>query len=201
MKKVIGIGVVVFSFFLLITCTYRANEPDVCFSNDILPVIVSKCGGCHAKYTNYDGIMRGITKFHPLRSEIYNQVRGANPSMPPDGHNKLTAHELYMLKVWISKGATNSSSCGTCDTSLYKFSADIKPIFNNWCVSCHTTGNAGGGYDFSAYAGIASSVTNGRLLGSIEHLTGYSPMPQNGTLNSCDLTKIQNWVKAGYPNN
>lgn len=195
---------VFFSVFVLVfaTCTYRANEPDICFSDDVQPLFVSKCGGCHGSFTTHEGLMKYIVKHHPLRSKIYRYIDGAHPKMPPEGRDKVTKEQLFIIKTWISRGAPNSSNCGTCDTSLYKYSADIKPIIDTWCVSCHTSGNAGGGYNFDFYSGVAVSAGNGSLLGSIKHQSGFSPMPKGSTqLSSCYITKIQNWVNAGYPNN
>ena len=192
------------------TCNYRANDPNICFAENVLPVFVSNCAGCHGggsgsntrDYTNYDGIMRDVVAGHPLRSKAYTSVKGNNPSMPPASHNKLTSQQVFIIKAWISMGAPNSSNCSSCDTSKYKFAADIQPILNNWCVSCHTSGNAGGGYDLSNYNGVNAGAVNGKLMGSIKHSAGYIPMPQNSPqLSACDIAKIQNWVNAGHPNN
>lgn len=203
MKTVIQITATIFlAGIVFFACTYKANDPDVCFTQDVLPIFVSNCGGCHGSFTTYEGLQEYIVKHHPLRSKIYRYVDGAHPKMPPDGRTKLTKEQLYTIKVWISKGAPNSSNCGSCDTSAYKFAADVQPIVNTWCVSCHNTSSPGGGYNFTSYSGVAVAAGNGALLGSIKHQSGFSPMPQGGSqLSSCDISKIQNWVSAGYPNN
>ena len=196
--------------FVLTTCTERAMDPNVCFKENILPIFVSKCSmsGCHAPgsrrgdFTTYEGIMRDVTAKHPLQSSIYTNISGINPSMPPKNSVQLTQQEIFYIKAWISMGALNQSNCTVCDTTQFKFTADIQPIMNNWCVGCHSASNAGGGYDLSNYAGIVHSITTNRLLGSIKHISGYSPMPQNANqLSGCQISKIQSWVNAGYPNN
>ncbi len=202
MRKVfIAAAAILLSAVLFTTCTYRANDPSVCFSENVLPIFVSNCGGCHGNYTTYQGLVKDIVKYHPLRSKIYKQIHGANPKMPPESHTKLTEQQLYTIKVWISSGAPNSSNCSGCDTSKYKFTADIVPIMSNWCTTCHNAGNAGGGFDLSNYSGVNACVNSGKFMPSIKH-TGPFPMPQGGAkLSDCDITKLQNWVNAGHLNN
>jgi cytochrome c553 len=199
-------------FIFLTTCTWKASDPSVCFSENILPIFVSKCSmsGCHSAgstrrgdFTTYEGIMTKVVAKHPLRSEMYKKIDGNNPSMPPRGSTPLTSQEIYLIKAWISMGALNPSNCITvCDTTSFKFTEDIQPIMNTWCVGCHSTSSAGGGYDLSNYTGVVKAVTANRLMGTIKHSTGYSAMPQGGNqLSGCQISKVQNWINAGYPNN
>ena len=194
----------------LTTCTERSMDPNVCFTENVLPIFVSKCSmsGCHSPgsrrgdFSTYEGIMRKVVAKHPLRSDVYTKISGANPSMPPTGNVQLTDEEKFNIKAWISMGALNQSNCTVCDTTSFKFAADIQPIINTWCVGCHTSANAGGGYNLSNYSGIVNSISNNNLLGSIKHSSGYNAMPQNGnSLSACQISKIQNWINAGYPNN
>ena len=194
----------------LTTCTYKAMDPSVCFNENVLPIFVSKCSmsGCHAPgsrrgdFSTYEGIMKRVVAGHPLRSSMYTKIDGSNPSMPPKNYTQLTQQEIYYIKAWISMGALNQSNCSVCDTTSFKFSADVQPIITNWCVGCHSSSNAGGGYDLSSYTGIVNSIANNQLMGSIKHSTGYNAMPQNGNqLSACDISKIQSWVNAGHPNN
>lgn len=185
-------------------------DPTVCFTDNILPIFVSKCSmtGCHSPgsrrgdFTTYEGIMKKVTANHPLKSSIYTKITGVNPSMPPKQNTQLTDQEKFMIEAWISMGALNQSNCTVCDTTSFKFSADIQPIMNTWCIGCHSSGNAGGGYDLSNYAGVVNSISNNKLSGSIKHSAGYQAMPQNGSqLSGCQISKIQSWINAGYPNN
>lgn len=197
----IKIAVVFISVVVCCACTYRSNDPNVCYSENILPLLSSNCGGCHHDMTNYEGTLKYVKKGHPLLSELYKQVKGPNPSMPRGG-NKLTQQQLFYLKAWISSGAPNSTNCAVCDTAQYKYSADIAPILNNWCVNCHSSSNSGGGFDLSNYNGVVNSIAGGKLIGSIKHDPGYFAMPQGGgKISDCQITKIQNWIRVGYPNN
>lgn len=199
-----------FTAFLFSTCARDAYNPDICFQENILPVFVSKCSmsGCHNSqdhaegydFSNYEGIMKGVTPGHPFQSEVYKVIRGNNPSMPLG--QKLDQKDISYIKIWIKMGAGNTSNCSGCDTSQYTYSGRIKEIMTTWCVGCHSSANASGGYDLSDYAGVSAAVSAGRLEGSVNHSSGYVAMPQNsGKLNDCDINAISKWIGAGYPNN
>ena len=206
---------VIIIFFLLVfitTCTKDVYNPDVCFNENVLPVFVSNCtmSGCHNSkdktsgydLSNYNGIMKGVKAKHPYRSEVFNSITGNNPSMPPRSYTKLNNKEVSYIKIWIEMGALNNSNCGACDTTKYTFSNRVNPIMQSWCVGCHNVSNSGGGINLSDYAGVAKSITANRFLGSIKHLPGYSPMPQNGgQISLCDINAIEKWINSGYPNN
>jgi len=194
------------------TCTYNEYNPDVCFQQNVLPIFVSKCGmsECHDGSTNkrpklnllnYEGIMAGVTPNHPDFSSVYTSVAGINPSMPPKSSPQLTNEEKSYIKIWIRMGAKNTSNCSSCDTSGFSYSAVIKAIITNWCVGCHSATNAGGGYDLSTYSGVSAAIVKNRFMGTIQQLSGYSPMPQGGKLSDCDIKLIVKWFNSGYPNN
>jgi hypothetical protein len=211
MKKIVFFFTGV-AIMLLTTCTYDAYAPDICFQEDVLPIFISNCAmsGCHSAgehkagydLTNYDGIMEGVKAKHPLFSEVYKVVKGNNPSMPAKPYPNLTRTQVNTIRQWIQAGARNTSNCTSCDSSNYTFSGRIRPLVQNWCVSCHNASVSGGGYDFSSYSGITVAIKVGSFLGSIQHAPGYSPMPQNGSsLSNCDINAIEKWIKVGYPDN
>ena len=146
--------------------------------------------------------MKKVVANHPLRSKMFTKISGITANMPPKSNTQLTENEIFYIKAWISMGAQNQSNCSVCDTTKFLFNEDILPILNTWCVGCHSSSNAGGGYDMSTYTGVLKSITNGRLMGTLKHSAGYSAMPQNGSqLSGCQISKIQSWVNAGYPDN
>ena len=93
---------------------------------------------------------------------------------------------------------------GICDTTVTKFSTEIKPILSSYCLSCHSNSAApssGGGVKLQDYADVTTYVSNGRLVGSIEHRSGFSPMPKGGgTLSNCDISIINAWISKGALN-
>jgi hypothetical protein len=193
------------------TCTKDQAGPDGCFREDVLPIFVSNCtmSGCHnskdkrAGYdlSNYEGIMKGIKPKHPLRSEIYNTIKGNNPSMPEKPYPKLSAGDVGMIKLWINMGARNTSGCKSCDTVNFGYSGRISAIMQSWCVGCHNSGNSSGGFNLSDYNGVVAAIPDNKLLGSIKHLSGFYAMPQNGgQLSPCEMSAIEKWILNGYPN-
>ena len=91
-----------------------------------------------------------------------------------------------------------------CDTTVTKFSTEIKPILQSSCLSCHSNSSAqgsGGGIKLQDYADVKTNVLNGRLIGSIEHSSGFSSMPKGGgKLTDCNILIIKTWITKGTLN-
>jgi hypothetical protein len=94
---------------------------------------------------------------------------------------------------------------GACDTTNVTYSGTVSGTIYTNCNACHSSGAAnanGGGIQLDAYTKLKVYVDNGKLIGSINHAGGFSPMPKNATkLSSCNIAKVQAWVNAGAPNN
>jgi len=91
-----------------------------------------------------------------------------------------------------------------CDTVNTTFSQTVKPIIENNCYSCHSNGTSsmGGNIRLEDYSDIKVYADNGKLLGSITHANGYSPMPKGvAKLEDCKITMIQKWINDGTLNN
>lgn len=93
---------------------------------------------------------------------------------------------------------------GTCDTSVTKFSTQIQPILSSYCLSCHSNASASGsgaGIKLQDYTDVKTYIDNGRLVGAIEHNSGYSSMPKGGgKLSDCDILIINTWITKGTLN-
>jgi hypothetical protein len=92
----------------------------------------------------------------------------------------------------------------TCDTSNVTFSGSVQPILNNHCFGCHsnTTFGNGGNIKLEDYGDVVTHAD--RLVGSLLHQSGYSPMPKPlGTpkLDDCTISVISIWVTTGTPQN
>ncbi len=94
-------------------------------------------------------------------------------------------------------------TAGACDTTAATFSAKVLPLMNTSCNMCHGgTASAGAGIKLDTYTGVKAQLTAGRLLGSIQHQSGFSAMPKGGTkLSDCNIAIIKAWVNAGALNN
>jgi hypothetical protein len=187
----------------------------LCFERDILPIFISNCAksGCHDAATREEGYeftsYATITakKFKPGDlgdTELWEKINEEDDDdiMPPLPNAPLTAEQKMLIRDWILRGARNTTNCATnCDSSKYKFAADIQPMINIYCKGCHNNITPSGGYSYDSYAGILLPVQNGRLLGAIKHQAGFVAMPRGGNkLSDCQIKKIENWIANGAPN-
>ena len=89
-----------------------------------------------------------------------------------------------------------------CDTTTVTYSGSVKPILTAYCTGCHSGPNAPSNIKLDAHASVKVVADNKKLLGTINHTAGFSPMPKNGTkLSECNIAKIRKWVTTGAPNN
>ena len=91
---------------------------------------------------------------------------------------------------------------GGCNTDTVTYSRTIQPILNQNCAlsGCHDAASAMSGVVLDNYNG--AKAKQDRLVGVINHETGYSPMPKGlPKLDDCTIAKITKWVAGGAPNN
>ena len=96
-----------------------------------------------------------------------------------------------------------NNTTGTCDPIQVTFSSTINSILiSNGCIGCHGGSFPAGNISLAGHAQVKRKVDDGTLWGAINHLPGFSPMPQGGQkMNSCDISRIKAWIDAGSPNN
>ena len=90
------------------------------------------------------------------------------------------------------------------DTVVVSYAADIEPIINNECYSCHSGNNAQAGVKLDGYTNFSSYALkpNSNLLAVIKHQPGFSPMPQPlGKLSNRSINMIEKWINDGAINN
>lgn len=188
----------------------------VCFESEILPIFQSSCAstGCHDAITHeeglrlytYENIRQDIVPNNPSDGDLMEAILDNDPDkiMPPPPHAPLSQSQIALIQQWIMQGATNTTNCNpaSCDSTAFRYSADIAPIMSTHCNGCHSGSFPSGGIVTSTHAGLSATISSGSLLGSINHTNPYSAMPKNAAqLDLCKRTKIQKWVAAGAPNN
>jgi hypothetical protein len=90
----------------------------------------------------------------------------------------------------------------TCDTTIVTFSGTVQPILTTFCISCHSGPNANNGISVENYTAVKMLIPNGKLLGTITHSPGFSPMPKGANkLSECNIAKIRQWIVRGALNN
>jgi formate-dependent nitrite reductase cytochrome c552 subunit len=92
---------------------------------------------------------------------------------------------------------------GNCDTSAVRYSTTITSLLNNYgCISCHNAGTFSGSIRLDTYTSVKARVDDGQLFGAINHLPGFTPMPESSNkMSPCDLGRVNAWIAAGAPNN
>ena len=187
----------------------------VCFESDVLPIFQTNCAkaGCHDAAThqnnyvldNYANIVRdGIVPGRATNSEIYKVLfETGSKKMPQPPNADLTTAQKAIIGKWINEGARNTTNCGTaCDTTQFRYAANISVILSTNCTGCHSGPTPSAGINLSNYFGVRAQATNGRLYGAITHTAGFSPMPKNAAkLSDCQITQVRKWIAAGILNN
>ena len=88
-----------------------------------------------------------------------------------------------------------------CDTLDVTYSQTIAPIMASNCNNCHNPVSPNGGVITSTYDGLKIVADNGKLYNSVFWVDGAIQMPQGSSqLSSCNLSKINIWIKNGAKN-
>ncbi len=198
------------------------NKDTVCFNQHILPIFISNCSmtGCHDgmaqgednelyALNSFGTIFPHVAPFNAEESKVYKAINGSGEDlMPPPPKPALNTVQKELIKKWIDQGAVNSNCpAAVCDTSgTIAFAARVKPIIDNYCVSCHNSASLNGGVNLNGYAQIktyAETLRNGipLLTGTIRHLAGFKAMPPSTQLDNCSIRKIELWIEQGRLNN
>jgi len=184
-------------------------DTNVCFTRDIMPLILSSCSmsGCHdgtgdearslLNYTEIKTYVRNGTNGQPsaAKSKLYTVLLpGAEEPMPRD-RAPLSATQIGLIKKWIDQGAKNTDCVETtCDTTAVTY-ADIERIMTTNCTGgCHSGAHPSGNIDLTTEAGARAQVLSGKLLPSIEQRPGAVKMPVGGKLTNCDVARIRTWA-------
>jgi Planctomycete cytochrome C len=190
----------------------------VYFENEVLPIFASSCAlsGCHDANSAQEGIVLNnyqnifvtgeISAGNPNSGDIYESITENDPSKlmpPPSSGITLTSAQIQTIYDWIDQGALNNLCAEeACDSVNVTFAASIQPIINTYCKGCHSGGSPQGGISLENYNQIKISVDNGSLGGSINHTSGFTPMPFNqNKLSACKVSQINKWINDGAPNN
>ncbi len=90
----------------------------------------------------------------------------------------------------------------SCDTANVTFSATVVPILEQQCYNCHSISSNTSGILLEGYDNVIVRVNDGSLEGSINYVSGFSPMPSGAPkLTDCNLAKISKWIDDGALDN
>ncbi|HVY74595.1 MAG TPA: hypothetical protein VG890_07180 [Puia sp.] len=121
-------------------------------------------------------------------------------------------HWLFVISVFslfifscskANEEELSGGSGGSCDTTGMKYTANVVPILQMNCYSCHGEGNTSGsgGIRLDTYDNLKVYADNGYLVGNITHAPGYVGMPfGQPKMDDCSINTIVDWVNRGAPN-
>ncbi|MBU2649947.1 MAG: hypothetical protein KKA81_03355 [Bacteroidetes bacterium] len=82
-----------------------------------------------------------------------------------------------------------------CDTLNVTYPGSVVPIFEKYCTGCHSGSTPQAGIDLTNYDDVTAIVQSGQLIGSINHIPPFSPMPKDQPkLAVCLIRTIEIWV-------
>jgi mono/diheme cytochrome c family protein len=106
-----------------------------------------------------------------------------------------TAATTGKVAVTVNSQTATSSANYTVIASMVAFShATIKPLFDTYCASCHTTAGNNWIYNPADYASIKNSIA--KLYSEVYK---NKTMPQGTKLSASELAAFKDWYDAGYP--
>ncbi|HMU47774.1 MAG TPA: hypothetical protein PKC72_15490 [Chitinophagaceae bacterium] len=107
----------------------------------------------------------------------------------------------YFDKEDLLYGGANNAGCADTTGSV-SYAQKVVPVLQQYCYSCHTGGFPSGGILMGTYNADKTIAVNGKLYGSINHSSGYSPMPKGmPKLSNCQIIMIKKWIDTGMLNN
>lgn len=188
---------------------------EVCFQSQILPIFQSNCAksGCHDAashnddyvFDNYTNIVKkDVRPGNASNSKVYKVLfETGNDKMPPAPNPDLTTEQKALIGKWINEGAKNTVNCTvTCDSTQFKYGANVSVILGTYCVGCHSGAAPSGNVDLSTYNAVKNIALSGRLVGAVSQAPGFFAMPKNASkLSDCQIAQIRKWVNAGALNN
>jgi mono/diheme cytochrome c family protein len=88
----------------------------------------------------------------------------------------------------------------SCDSTTGTYSTEVKPLMDNFCVSCHSTAVKNGGIALDSHAEVSANAT--KVLATLDHQAGVSQMPKGSPkLDECEIKKVRIWIEKGKQNN
>ncbi len=190
-------------------------DPNVVyFDQQVLPILRSNCAkaGCHDAASHEEGVIldsysnvrnTGKIKLNdPTQSEIYEVITETDPDkiMPPPPNLPLNAQQKALILQWIQQGAKDLHCDAECDTTNVRFSTTIMPLIATRCQGCHSGAAPSGGFRLTNFTEVKAKVTDGRLLGSINHAPGFVSMPYpagSPKMPQCQIDQVRIWVEGG----
>lgn len=93
-----------------------------------------------------------------------------------------------------SKGNLTTPSCNVPNAGALTYTANVKPIVDKSCISCHGANRTAPG-DFRTYEGIKPYLSSGTFS---DLVVVRQSMPPAGSLPQTEIDSINCWIQAGF---
>lgn len=94
--------------------------------------------------------------------------------------------------------SSQQQNTNTCDTVNVTYSKIVNILSANSCAGCH---GSSASVPLDNYNNVKTIALSGRLTGAVEHLPGYTPMPNSSQkISECDRKTIRAWINQGTKN-
>ena len=144
------------------------------YETDIQPLLVARCGRCHANgkqkgkldLGSLAGIQRGsesgavVVPGKPKMSLLVEVL--SEGTMPPDGKNRPTRDEVARITDWVRQGAR--SRYGAFSVKAMLTQEDVLPILFTRCVVCHGGRQKKGGLDLRTRQSMLTGGKSGPAI-------------------------------------
>lgn len=180
--------------------TLLCDSTNVTYPGIIYPILNAYCISCHSgptpagalNFTEYGDVV-----FVAESGQLLGSIKHLQGYAPmPQGGDKISNCEIALIEKWINDTTFVIPPDTTeCDSSFVTYPGTVYPIFQANCISCHGPPTPAAGIDLTDYEDVSFIAQSGALMGVIQHLPGYTPMPDNAPpLTECEIALVQKWI-------
>ncbi|MCZ7544714.1 MAG: NapC/NirT family cytochrome c [Anaerolineae bacterium] len=193
------------------------SDAALTFDAQIGPLFESKCGTCHSAQvatgglalTTHEGVMAGgasgavVVPGDAAASLLVAVQQGEHFAT-------LSESELQAVMDWIDAGAPAGAQpepeavapSGDAGAAL-TYEADVAPLFESRCGTCHSAQVASGGLALTTYEGVMAGGEAGAVVVPGDAAASLLVAVQQGehfaTLSADELQTVTDWIDAGAP--
>ena len=116
--------------------------------------------------------------------------------------NKVVSASFLLLLLGMMSCKKEKVTTYDCTGLTPTYTAEIKGIMDSQCATsgCHNASSKKAGIDLSTYAKVKSESAKDKFIGSMQHKSGYTAMPEGASkLDDATIQKISCWVSNGTP--
>jgi hypothetical protein len=169
----------------------RPKNLGVSFSDDVAPIISSRCLDCHGandprgglRLDTFGGWERGGASRQPLAAVLLPRLTANGAQRMPKGREPLTQFQIESITKWLREGGKfdgrakdapigeKVEEAGEKPTvatpaggETVSFVNDVAPFMVNICGRCHMGNNPRGGFNMTTFEGVMKGGESGQVI-------------------------------------